>query len=66
MTVFPVWVGVVLGVIVAAIDFTQTQTFVALSPEAKFGVGLASAICGFLFAFQRQTVSVVRRLRGRP
>lgn len=65
MMVFPTWLRVALAVAIAAIDYSQTQHVFALSPEAQFAVGLASAIAGALLAFQNATTRLVRKVTGR-
>jgi hypothetical protein len=62
---FPTPVRIGLAVAIAAIDYTQTQHILALSPEVTFGIGLASAVSGVLLAFQNGVASAVRSVRGR-
>ena len=64
--VFPMWVSAVVAVVIVAIDYTQTQTTLALSPEIKFAIGLISAIAGVLASFQKQATQTVRKALNRP
>jgi hypothetical protein len=63
---FPTWAKLVLAIVIAAIDYTQTTSLIALSNEAKFGIGLVSTIAGVIAAFQTQATRLVRRARGLP
>jgi hypothetical protein len=63
---FPTWAKLLLAVVIAAVDYTQTTSLLTLSNEVKFGIGLVSTIAGVIAAFQTQATRLVRRARGLP